>query len=224
MNFVFCSITRANNFKSTQLGSSNFTQLNESLFYYEENNNTKKQLTTFYNECLERFKEKDCIVFCHDDVQLIGYDIIQQLTDAMKQFDVVGVAGCVNPKIIEKNLWHWMCGEKSNYRGFAGHPYDPSAKESFFVTSFGPTPARVAILDGVFLAVKPNIINKKGIKFDETFKFHHYDIDFCLQCNDNNIKMGVWPILINHQSPGLKEFHADWVESNDRFIKKWKNK
>jgi GT2 family glycosyltransferase len=96
--------------------------------------------------------------------------------------------------------------------------------QSFYVTSFGPTPSRVAIIDGVFMAINLEKIASAGVRFDEQFKFHHYDIDFSLQCNKNSLKIGVWPILINHQSPGLKGFDDSWNSSNEKFINKWKNK
>ena len=136
------------------------------------------------------------------------------------KYDVVGVAGCVNPKIIEKNLWHWMAMSKENYRGIAGHPH---GQNNFFVTSFGPTPSRVALIDGVFMAINNKKIYSSSIRFDEQFNFHHYDIDFSLTCNKNNYKIGVWPVLINHQSPGLKSFDDSWNSSNKKFIDKWKN-
>ena len=219
MSAIICSITK-NKFSDTALGNSDVTKTVN--LYFEENNKGNKGLSQFYNECIDRFSQYDYIIFVHDDVQIINQDLYYQVEMGLGKYDVIGVAGCLNPKIKEKNLWHWMCEEKSHYRGIAGHPYDPGIKDSFYVTSFGPTPARVVLLDGVFLAIKTKKIIDSKVRFDEQFKFHHYDIDFSLQCNENKIKLGVWPILINHQSPGLKEFHKDWEESNSKFITKWK--
>jgi len=205
----------------TKLGKSEFTKLAKSLFYTETDNNNKKGLSQFYNECIDRFKDKDAIVFIHDDVELVQYDTVQQMKKGLERYDVLGVAGCVNPKIVEKNLWHWMAEDRSNMRGFAGHT---TSYNSFTVTSFGETPSRVAILDGVFLAVNVKKLLQTNTRFDEQFKFHHYDIDFSLTCNKNKLKLGVWPVVINHSSPGLREFHQEWVSSNEKFINKWKNK
>lgn len=221
MDMVFCSITREKDFNNTKLGQSQFTKLSKSLFFTETNNNNKKGLSQFYNECIDRFKDKDAIVFIHDDVDLVSYDIVQQVKRGLEKYDVIGVAGCVNPKIIEKNLWHWMAEDRSNMRGFAGHT---ATQDSFVITSFGETPSRVAILDGVFLAMNVKKLIQTNTRFDEQFNFHHYDIDFSLTSNKNKLKLGVWPILINHSSPGLREFHQGWVDSNQKFINKWKNK
>lgn len=215
MDAILCSITRNQNIKDTIL----FKSLqNINIEWYIEHNNTTKGLGQFYNECIKNYSHKDTIIFVHDDVEIITTDIINQLSNAFKKYDVVGVAGCVNPKIIEKNLWHWMAQTKDNLRGIAGHPVD---SESFYVTSFGPTPSRVAIIDGVFMALKTKKILETQTKFDEQFMFHHYDIDFSLTCNKNKVKIGVWPILINHQSPGLREFDNRYEASNANFIKKW---
>lgn len=219
MKPIICSITKRKLANDTILYRS---IVDSKIDFYIEHNNTTKGLGKFFNECINSYSDRDCIIFIHDDVRLISTDIIYQLNNAFKQFDVVGVAGCVNPKIIEKNLWHWMAGDRSNLRGFAGHPVD--SNDHFFVTSFGTTPSRVAIIDGVFMAVKPQKLIESKSYFDEQFMFHHYDIDFSLTCNKNKLKIGVWPILINHQSPGLKDFDTTFEESNKKFINKWKNK
>lgn len=224
MDTVICSITKDNFFDTILYNS--IKGINCSL-HYNENNKGSIGLSKFYNDCINNYSEKKYIknlIFCHDDVQIINADFIEQVKKGLVEYDVLGVAGCVNPKIIEKNLWHWMAGDKQNLRGIAGHPYNEKVKDSFYVTSFGPTPSRVAIIDGVFMAINLEKIASAGVRFDEQFMFHHYDIDFSLQCNKNSLKIGVWPILINHQSPGLKEFDDSWNSSNEKFIKKWKNK
>jgi len=110
---------------------------------------------------------------------------------------------------------------KASQRGFAAHPIAKNSKE-IFVTAFGPSPDRVTILDGVFLALDARRVKGSKARFDETFLWHHYDIDFSLTCNKNKIKMGVWPILIEHQSPGLLNVNdTEWNRSNKAFIEKW---
>lgn len=219
MNYILCSITKKNS-QDTLLYKS-VKKLNIDCDI--EDKNTTKGIGTFLNEKIKEYAaKKDAIVFVHDDVDIISTDIEYQLTEAFKRYDVVGVAGCLNPKILDKNLWHWMAQTKENLRGIAGHPC--GMQDSFFVTSFGPTPSRVAIIDGVFMAFKLDKVLRTDTKFDEQFLFHHYDIDFSLTCNRNNLKIGVWPILINHQSPGLKEFDDSFNVSNQKFLNKWKNK
>jgi glycosyltransferase involved in cell wall biosynthesis len=220
MNIVLCSITREKNQNNTLLDNS-LQKIGDVEVYTETGNNGTniKGLSKFYNECLEKFSDRDYLVFVHDDVEIIFSDLSYQVTAAMEKFDVAGVAGCINPKILEKNLWHWMGETHSNLRGFAGHS---RSSNDFVVTSYGPTPARVVLLDGVFLAVNVKKLKTTNTKFDEQFNFHHYDIDFSLACNKNKLKLGVWPFIINHRSPGLANFHEDWLKSNELFVNKWK--
>jgi GT2 family glycosyltransferase len=218
MNIVVCSATKKKNPEDTAIWKS--LQKIGDIDIDIECENTKG-LGKYYNNCIKKHSDSDSIVFVHDDVDIINSDLSYQLLEGFKKYDVIGVAGCVSPKIIEKNLWHWMAGDRNNCRGIAGHPVD---EKSFFVTSFGATPSRVTVIDGVFMALNTKRILSTGTFFDEEFNFHHYDIDFSLTCNANGIKIGVCPILINHQSPGLKEFDSTWDASNLKFINKWKNK
>lgn len=220
MDIVLCSITREKDPNNTLLARS-LDKIGDVSSYIETDNSGEnvKGLSKFYNECIEKFRDSDSIVFVHDDAELVFSDLTYQVAAALQNFDVAGVAGCVNPKILEKNLWHWMAEVHGNMRGFAGHS---RSSNDFIITSFGPTPARVTLLDGVFLAINTKKVYDSGVRFDEQFMFHHYDIDFSLVCNKNKLKLGVWPFIINHRSPGLANFHEDWVKSNDLFINKWK--
>lgn len=181
-------------------------------------NNKTMGLCEFYNKVIDQSKY-DITVLCHHDISL-EYANLGTLTDALKKFDVVGVAGGLNPIIKEKNLWHWMM-PKEYYRGFAGH-YANS--EAMYITNFGLSPSRVAVLDGVFLALDTRKIRGCRARFDERFTWHHYDIDFSLTCNKYRLKLGVWPVLLFHQSPGLRDINdSEWTKSNQKFIEKWGN-
>jgi GT2 family glycosyltransferase len=219
VKIAICSITKKKIKEETILYKS--LHKNKDVYLFIKTNNTTVGLSEYFNSCLEEFKDYDILTFIHDDVHIVNSDLHEQLKKAHQNYDVVGVAGCISPKIIEQNLWHWMAGNQKNCRGMAGHPV---SSDSLYVTSFGPTPSRVVIIDGVLMSLNVKKILKANVKFDESFTFHHYDIDFCLTCNKNGIKIGVWPILINHSSPGLKEFNDVWNESNKIIIKKWKNK
>jgi len=184
-----------------------------------EYKNKTKGLPEYYNSIIEEAKY-EITVLCHHDVSL-EYTNLRCLYDATRQFDIIGVAGGLNPKIVEKNLWHWMVG-REDYRGIAAHPNSAS---SMLLTNFGQTPSRVALLDGVFLAFNTERIKKSKARFDQSFQWHHYDIDFSLTCNYNKLKLGVWPILIYHESPGLRDLNdKSWNNSNKQFISKWQNR
>jgi hypothetical protein len=223
MNIVACSITRSKEACQTKIHQ-NLLKINQtknsSIKLHLKCNNSKIGLSEYYNNCIDEFaKNNDYMIFVHDDVEFINTDLSYQIQEGMKKYDVLGVAGCTNPQIKDKNLWHLMA-DRSDLRGFAGHTC-PETNNQLYVTVFGPTPSRVLMIDGVVMIINCKKILETGVRFDHTYKFHHYDMDFSLSCNMNKLKIGTWPILINHSSPGLREFHQQWIESNDYFKNKW---
>lgn len=177
-------------------------------------------LCEYYNSVLNDSSNSKYkyIIFCHHDISLRYANLHNSLEDGLKVYDVIGVAGGREPTIRDKNLWHWMV-ESSNYRGIAAHS---TGKGNMFMTSFGPFPDRVTVLDGVFLAFEFEKLHKSKARFDEAFKWHHYDIDFSLTCNSYKLRLGVWPIFLYHESPGLKDINdIEWNRSNEHFKQKW---
>lgn len=190
---------------------------------FVEENNTKG-LSTMYNKFLDNnINNYDYILFVHDDVYIDDYGVYDKLIFAheITGFDIVGLAGGLNPKITKPALWHLMCGgfNGGNLRGAVAHPASPS---QIFMTTFGPTPSRVAILDGVFLSVKTESIKKVNWKFNENYTFHHYDIASCIDANNQKLKLGTFPIWIIHHSPGLLNPDDEtFLSSQEKFIKEY---
>jgi len=181
-------------------------------------NNKTMGLCEYYNKVIAE-SSYEITVLCHHDISL-EYANLNTLPLALRKYDVIGVAGGLNPTLKDKNLWHWMM-PREYYRGYAGHYADT---ETMYITNFGVTPSRVALLDGVFLALDTRKIKGTRARFDERFVWHQYDIDFCLTCNKYKLKLGVWPITVFHQSPGLKDINdVEWNKSNLKFIEKWSN-
>jgi hypothetical protein len=185
-------------------------------FFFTENS---EGLSKIYNKALEKFTEYDAIVFIHDDVYLDDAFFTDKLEDGFSQFDIIGVAGGINPTLKAPTLWHIMCGQ-GNLRGAAGH--FASNKEAIHITSFGVMPARVVLLDGVFLAVNRPKALKQGWKFNENYDFHLYDLASSLDANKKQLKCGVLPIHIIHQSPGLLDINnAVFVKNQNQFLKEY---
>jgi hypothetical protein len=179
----------------------------------------KEALPVVYNRCIEYYKNKNYnfLVFVHDDVYLDDKKLVEKLQKSVDEcgYDIVGLAGALNPKIKHPALWHIM-SERHDHRGQVQHPVNE--KQTFY-TAFGPTPSRVAIIDGVFFAINLKKITEVGWKFNENYAFHHYDISSCLDANKLKLKIGVYPIHIIHLSPGLKSFDdKNWKESNQKFL------
>jgi len=196
---------------------------NELIMYHYKENNTEG-LSKCYNAFLkEHSKFYDYIVFVHDDVYIDDFNIHEKLETHHKDFDIVGLAGGINPKMQKLALWHLMCGGigGSNLRGAVAHSVND---KQIFMTSFGPTPSRVTILDGLFLSVNTKRIKETGFKFNENYTFHHYDIASCLDANKLKLKLGVAPIWVVHKSPGLSNVNDDvFIHSQEKFLQEYNN-
>jgi len=192
-------------------------------FFYDCNN--KEGLSKRYNDILkEHANSFDNIVFLHDDVYVDDLYVIEKLEKAHTVFDIVGLAGGVNPTVKTPALWHLMCGGfgSGNLRGAVAHPTGNKANDQIFVTSFGPTPSRVAILDGLFLSVNTKCYLDKNWKFNENYTFHHYDIASSLDANKAQLKLGVVPIWCVHSSPGLLNIEDKlFLNSQQKFLEEY---
>ena len=205
--------------------------INESNLIYEdysgdiecniEFNNTEA-LSKVYNKFIINDLKDYIVVFVHDDCIIEDMALIQKLRASMMEFDVVGLAGIKEPITIkEPALWHLM-GDRSQYSGAVAH-FTGNDDVERFMTSFGVTPARVILLDGVFLAVNVEKCLEKNVRFDKTnpARFHYYDVDFSLTANKAGLKLGTWPIWVTHKSHGLTKPDEEFYKGQEWFIKKW---
>jgi hypothetical protein len=221
MNIAFYFATRSQDPKST-LAYKSLSEINQGDIHYSSNNS--QGLSVRYNEMIDKhIKDYDYIVFVHDDVQVDDFNIKNKLTKAHEQFDIVGLAGGLNPVIQKPALWHLMCGgfQGNNLRGAVAHFAN---NDQIFMTNFGPTPCRVAILDGLFLSVNIKKAASTEWRFNENYSFHHYDIASCLDANQKKLKLGVFPIWVAHRSPGLLSINdKTFTDSQEKFIREYTN-
>jgi GT2 family glycosyltransferase len=186
-----------------------------------EFNNTEA-LSKVYNKFIINDLKDYIVVFAHDDCIIEDAMLVDKLNEAMKKYDVVGLAGMKAPITIkEPALWHLM-GDRNNASGAVAHFTGKDDNERF-MTNFGITPARVALLDGVFLAINVDRCLETGVRFDESFpsRFHYYDLDFSLTANKAGLKLTTWPIWVTHKSHGLTKPDEEFYKGQEYFIKKW---
>jgi hypothetical protein len=182
-------------------------------------------LSELYNKAI-----KECIgnpailVFAHDDLLLCDFFWTKRIKEGLEKFDIVGLAG--NKSRIPKQAgWAFLdtqltWDQQSNLSGAVGHGTNLPAMGGLPLRPFGPTGIECKILDGLLLAVKSESVIEKNIYFDELFKFHFYDIDFCRQAEVKNLKMGTISLSVVHASVG--NFDSDtWKNSYHQYLKKW---
>ena len=189
-------------------------------YYFQLKN--KRPLPLVYNEFLDIAQDGDYthLVICHDDISIETVNLARYLQDSFKStgFNLMGVAGTSQVKLESPALWHLMGGgfNSGHLHGAVSHLISDKQK---YMTSFGPYPSQVLMIDGVFMAMDDRF---KFMCFDEQnpCPWHFYDLDFSLQTHKNGYKVGVTDVNITHASPGLGEFTPEWKEGEEWFLKK----
>lgn len=179
----------------------------------------QRGLPEVYNQFIDESWREEELVFLHDDLWLDDLFFSDRIRSALSVYDVVGLAG--NTHLLPgMPAWHaknqemeWDVGHLSGVVGHGPQPFgDPSV--------YGPTPASVQLLDGVLLAARGATLLDAGVRFDQRFDFHFYDLDFSRQANAAKLKVGTWPIAVTHASGG--EFgSAAWQHGLELYREKW---
>jgi hypothetical protein len=176
-----------------------------------------KGLSEVYNEFINNDEFKNNILlFVHDDVELDDLFLVEKLNAS--PYTVTGLAGTKSCDLnSEKLAWH-LSTKREDMVGEVAH----KKEEHVWTTVFGPTKSRTLIIDGLFIAVNVEKIKNTSARFNEKFKFHHYDMAFSMECNRNKVTVGVMPIHVIHHGMGDSMFSESWNDSNELFKKEYK--
>jgi hypothetical protein len=181
-------------------------------------------LSDVFNAALAAADEADTILFTHDDVWIDDWFVPERLEDALARFAVVGIAGN-RRRVPNQPAWAFVdqkftWDEPEFLSGMITHAMTNAQGQFEKLDRFGPTPANVKLLDGVFLAAKVKTLRDAGVTFDPRFTFNFYDMDFCRSCEKAGLEMGTWPIAITHGSVG--RFGNDqWKAAYAEYLRKW---
>jgi GT2 family glycosyltransferase len=183
----------------------------------------QKGLPVIYNAAIQSASPEEALVLVHDDVWIIDGVWVEKLKQALTRFDVVGVAGN-RRRVRSQEFWLYAQPvqetnqfDLAHTSGAIYHGIDPQHAE---LSMFGPSPAACELLDGVMLALRADVARRWRVGFDERFKFHFYDMDFCRTARAAGCSLGTWPIDLVHQSAGSLD--ARWKESLLVYRRKWK--
>lgn len=181
-------------------------------------------LPSVYNQAIEEARARPALlVFCHDDLHLCDFFWADHLREAVRKFDIVGLAG--NRRRVPRQAGWVFLDDKFTFdspehlSGVVGHGrgFSPSS-----VNFFGPSGQPVKLMDGLLMACNSQLLIDKNLRFDERFDFHFYDLDFCRQAEVLGLSMGTWPISVVHESHG--NFHgAAWRAGYAAYLEKWQS-
>lgn len=188
-----------------------------------------RALGACYNEAIEDAAADDVLVFVHDDVTLDDWTCGWRVQEALLHFDVVGVAG--NKRCQRRqHTWHLQPALPGEDESVSRLPWDHGQLSGAMMhlhgdecrlSDYGPMPAPVALLDGVFLAVRAARLKETGVRFDASLGFHFYDLDFCRTAAAAGLTLGTWPIAMTHRSGGQSVRSAAWRQSRDVYFAKY---
>lgn len=179
-------------------------------------------LSEIFNSRIDQVDTDTTLVFIHDDVWIDEADFANSITNGLKQFDVIGVAG--NKRRLPKQpAWAFVDAQftwddKANLSGQIAH-----SQHAFGTAEiYGEAPAPCELLDGVFLAVKKSSLTGANVRFDQQFDFHFYDLDFCRTAKQSGLTIGTWLISLTHQSTGAFGSQR-WQEKYQDYLNKWED-
>ena len=181
-------------------------------------------LPVVYNKALRAPEISEILVFMHCDVWIDDYFFADRIVDALRAFDIIGVAG--NRRRVARQP-SWLFGapgpdnvfgkDRENHSGAVAHAKTPFGPVDYF----GPTPAECELLDGVLLAARRDALRAAGVEFDGQFDFHFYDMDFCRSARAAGLVLGCCAIAITHASVGPGLGKPDWRRNYRKYLEKW---
>ena len=181
----------------------------------------KAGLTVIYNMALDSIQDSDYMIFTHDDIALNDAYFFDKIIAS--QFDLTGPVGGKAWAIPGGfDLAHrpliWTvatCG-----RGASGFMLHDLHDGGMMPSSYGIAPARTATLDGSMIIFGRRAMDS-GLRWDEQFNFHWYDMDICAQASKQGLTVGTAPILLTHGSVGGSVSQPEFLAGQKRFLDKW---
>ncbi|CAB3697665.1 glycosyltransferase [Trinickia soli] len=179
-------------------------------------------LPALYNAAIEQAADNPAIlVFVHDDVSINDFFWTERVREGLREFNVLGLAGN-RRRSPQQPAWafatpHFTWDSPEYLSGSVGHGKGLASEG---VSYFGPAGVECKLLDGLMLVADSERLIESGVRFDEQFDFHFYDMDFCRQAELKGLTMGTWPISVVHESAGA--FNTPpWRAGYERYLRKY---
>ena len=185
-------------------------------------------LPEIYNEAIAQADDEveRVFVFLHDDVMFTDFFWEHSISEYSRLFDVFGVAG-TRVRHANQPSWYFKSYDQKNHdfvredfehlSGCIGHGTGFPPK---VISQYGPAPREVKLLDGVLLCARASVLRCHKLKFDERFKFHFYDLDFCREAEVRGLRCGTVKLSLVHKSGGNFGSEA-WRSGYEKYIEKW---
>lgn len=161
----------------------------------------------------------DILIFCHDDIEFLNANAAEIIKYDLKENDIVGVAGT---SLVKEGIW--ISAGQPFTHGQVLHELNQSdSGYNLCVYGLGRDDAIVhdiQALDGLFLGVRRDVVDK--VRFDEQLfdGFHLYDLDFTYAAYLKGVRIIVdYKIHLLHKSIG--KYDQNWKRYAERFNRKY---
>lgn len=179
-------------------------------------------LPKIYNTAIEEARSSPALlVFVHDDVYLPDFFWADRIAEGLRHFDILGVVGSAPRQPLQPS-WHLKASGGTfvlRDEGLSGSVAHGTLALPQRVDRRGPARRQVDLLDGLLLAVSSHTLISRDLRFDERFRFHLYDVDFCREAEARSLRCGTWDIAVVHQSAG--HYDRVWLEAAKVYFNKW---
>jgi len=162
---------------------------------------------------------EDILIFCHDDIEI--HHSPEEFLNILKEnldSDEVGFIGPAGTTYLSPNAiwWDHQLWQQGKHRGRVFH-YDKHGQ--VHNTVYGP-PDDVVVLDGLFLATKPKVIEDINLQKPEYFvgDWDYYDINLTSQAFLKGYTNKAIALNILHNSRGEIAGKAGWELNRAAFI------
>jgi len=177
-----------------------------------------RSLCEGYNRGIRR-ASGEILVFSHDDIEIVSPDFAAKLLAHLTGHDLIGVAGTT--RLIGGN---WIDAGWPHVHGQIGSRI--SKPGSLMVTAYqirGTAVPDAQAIDGVFLAMRREVLDR--VAFDETTfdGWHLYDLDFTFSAHLAGFRTAVCnDLCLIHDSIG--GYAVKWDDYVQRFVAKHRNR
>ncbi len=168
-----------------------------------------------YNQGVKQAKG-DILVFIHDDIVFRTQDWGHIISKSLEEKQV-GVVGVLGGHVLDETSTSWT---SSGF--YSGQVIQvANGKTTTYNHNDAGLGNTVMALDGMMLAMRKELFDKKILKWDsDTYNgYHFYDLDICMQAVSQGYKVKVVPVLVEHHSLGA--FNQSFYDSCRAFHHKW---
>ena len=187
--------------------------------------NGNSSLPVIFNKAIDIYKDSDSvIVFMHDDIGFMSFYWPEVLMESLAKFDVVGLVGN-HRRLPRQPAWafkddSFAWDDAENFCGAIGHGKEFPSYISYFGQSMDHFNRECKLIDGALIAISSETLKRSGLRFDERFNHHLYDVDLCRQAEELGLTIGVTPISALHESGGTFGT-LDWRAGYQTYLEKW---